>query len=85
MAFNQTVPVFESSASELASKMVRFEPVFDLLSISEREYAHFYSAREGGRLYRCDGCQKPHFAYHSCNHRSHQDKPRHPPPPRSRA
>ena len=24
----------------------------------------------GGRLYRCDGCQNPHFAYHSCNHRS---------------
>jgi len=24
----------------------------------------------GGRLYRCDGCAKPHFAYHSCNHRS---------------
>ena len=24
----------------------------------------------GGRLYRCDGCATPHFAYHSCNHRS---------------
>lgn len=24
----------------------------------------------GGRLYRCDDCSKPHFAYHSCNHRS---------------
>ncbi len=24
----------------------------------------------GGRLYRCDGCRKKHFAYHSCNHRS---------------
>lgn len=24
----------------------------------------------GGRLYRCDGCAKRHFAYHSCNHRS---------------
>ena len=24
----------------------------------------------GGRLYRCDGCKKTHFAYHSCNHRS---------------
>ena len=24
----------------------------------------------GGRLYRCDGCRKWHYAYHSCNHRS---------------
>jgi hypothetical protein len=24
----------------------------------------------GGRLYRCDGCENRHFAYHSCNHRS---------------
>ena len=24
----------------------------------------------GGRLYRCNDCSKPHFAYHSCNHRS---------------
>lgn len=24
----------------------------------------------GGRLYRCGGCRKAHFAYHSCNHRS---------------
>lgn len=24
----------------------------------------------GGQLYRCGSCQKPHFAYHSCNHRS---------------
>lgn len=24
----------------------------------------------GGRLYRCGGCGKSHFAYHSCNHRS---------------
>ena len=24
----------------------------------------------GGRLYRCKGCCKPHFAYHSCNHRN---------------
>lgn len=24
----------------------------------------------GGRLYRCESCHKPHFAYHSCNHRS---------------
>jgi hypothetical protein len=24
----------------------------------------------GGRMYRCDDCHKPHFAYHSCNHRS---------------
>ena len=24
----------------------------------------------GGRLYRCHGCRKKHFAYHSCNHRS---------------
>ncbi len=24
----------------------------------------------GGQLYRCDDCQQPHFAYHSCNHRS---------------
>jgi len=24
----------------------------------------------GGRLYRCGGCAKSHFAYHSCNHRS---------------
>jgi hypothetical protein len=24
----------------------------------------------GGRLYRCGDCSKPHFAYHSCNHRS---------------
>ena len=24
----------------------------------------------GGRLYRCEGCKKAHFAYHSCNHRS---------------
>lgn len=24
----------------------------------------------GGRLYRCKGCAKNHYAYHSCNHRS---------------
>ena len=24
----------------------------------------------GGRLYRCGSCQRKHFAYHSCNHRS---------------
>ena len=24
----------------------------------------------GGRLYRCGDCGKPHFAYHSCNHRN---------------
>ena len=24
----------------------------------------------GGRLYRCGDCHTPHFAYHSCNHRS---------------
>ena len=24
----------------------------------------------GGRLYRCDGCKKRHYAYHSCNHRN---------------
>ena len=24
----------------------------------------------GGRLYKCEDCAKPHFAYHSCNHRS---------------
>lgn len=24
----------------------------------------------GGRVYRCSGCQKNHYAYHSCNHRS---------------
>jgi hypothetical protein len=24
----------------------------------------------GGRLYRCKGCEKTHYAYHSCNHRS---------------
>lgn len=24
----------------------------------------------GGRLYRCGGCRRYHFAYHSCNHRS---------------
>ena len=24
----------------------------------------------GGRLYRCSGCAKNHYAYHSCNHRS---------------
>ena len=24
----------------------------------------------GGRLYRCDDCHHPHFAYHSCNHRN---------------
>lgn len=24
----------------------------------------------GARLYRCSGCAKNHFAYHSCNHRS---------------
>ena len=24
----------------------------------------------GGRLYQCRSCQKNHFAYHSCNHRS---------------
>ena len=24
----------------------------------------------GGRLYRCGDCQRTHFAYHSCNHRS---------------
>ena len=24
----------------------------------------------GGRLYHCKDCQKKHFAYHSCNHRS---------------
>jgi hypothetical protein len=24
----------------------------------------------GGRLYRCGDCQRPHFAYHSCNHRN---------------
>lgn len=24
----------------------------------------------GGRLYRCDHCNKTHFAYHSCNHRN---------------
>jgi hypothetical protein len=24
----------------------------------------------GGRLYRCGGCHRHHFAYHSCNHRS---------------
>ena len=24
----------------------------------------------GGRLYKCEDCSKPHFAYHSCNHRS---------------
>ena len=24
----------------------------------------------GGRLYECEGCNKKHFAYHSCNHRS---------------
>jgi len=24
----------------------------------------------GGRLYRCGGCEKRHYAYHSCNHRS---------------
>jgi len=23
----------------------------------------------GGQLYRCGDCSKPHFAYHSCNHR----------------
>jgi hypothetical protein len=28
------------------------------------------TAELGGRLYRCDGCATPHFAYHSCNHRS---------------
>lgn len=24
----------------------------------------------GGRVYRCKGCRKDHYAYHSCNHRS---------------
>ena len=24
----------------------------------------------GGRVYRCSGCEKNHYAYHSCNHRS---------------
>lgn len=24
----------------------------------------------GGRLYRCGGCSKNHYAYHSCNHRN---------------
>ena len=24
----------------------------------------------GGKLYRCDGCSKYHFAYYSCNHRN---------------
>lgn len=24
----------------------------------------------GGRVYRCGGCNKNHYAYHSCNHRS---------------
>lgn len=24
----------------------------------------------GGRVYRCGGCRKRHYAYHSCNHRS---------------
>lgn len=24
----------------------------------------------GGRVYRCEGCRKYHYAYHSCNHRS---------------
>jgi len=24
----------------------------------------------GGRLYRCNHCRKPHYAYHSCNHRN---------------
>ena len=24
----------------------------------------------GGRVYRCKGCSKPHYAYHSCNHRN---------------
>jgi hypothetical protein len=28
------------------------------------------TAEMGGRLYRCKDCRKPHFAYHSCNHRN---------------
>jgi hypothetical protein len=28
------------------------------------------TAELGGMLYRCDGCSKFHYAYHSCNHRN---------------
>lgn len=63
----------------LADLLERHWPAYQRKHSKHLCRAHYRAVRSvlqcrtpalGGRLYRCADCKQPHFAYHSCNHRS---------------